>query len=175
VASLMSSFHFVPLSDVPVLSDSTPLRAAYSHLAKAGRGGFILERGSTRTYVKAAQLAAELLQRADTGPEGMTQLADESLGEVLSRGIGAGGLVPIMEQPVDVDADVAGLTRQPETVFRVVDTGKSVGWFLNHETVRDTMTQKTWWICAKGHRNPDPDHGTCYSCPGRIVRTEVGQ
>jgi hypothetical protein len=38
--------------------------------------------------------------------------------------------------------------------------------------MRETATKKTAFLCLNGHRNPDPDHGRCYSCPGKIVGTE---
>ena len=174
MANLRSSWHFVPLSEVPAIDGLTPLNEVYAQLSTGGHGGFILlERGKPQHYVRATPFAADVINRAKGNAVLLRELSTAPMAQLVAKGIGAAGLVPIDVTAVDVEADAEILRRQPERVFDIVESGLSIGWFMNHETVRETTTRKTWWICKNNHRNSDPDHGTCYFCPAGFVRTET--
>lgn len=171
MATLKDSTHFVSADAIPLVELSTPFREVYSRLSRDGRGGFIVSAtDGSRNYVKAYELAEEAIGKAAGDAAKVRRLADASIGQCLQTATGA--LVPVDDHPIDVSADDGSLRQQPERVFAVIEAGRFTGWFLNHESIRDTLTPKTVYVCAQGHENPDPDHGTCYSCPFPITGTK---
>jgi hypothetical protein len=139
-------------------------------LNRSGCSGFLLsDKGEVRGYVKAQELAAVVVQQANADVQQLREYSAERIGEVIARF--AASLVPVV--PAPAGATESQLYAAGETVFQIIEPDGSVGWYLNHETVRDAATKKTVFICTNGHRNPDSDHGTCYSCPFPIIRTET--
>jgi hypothetical protein len=174
MSDLRESWHFVALDNVPVIEADTPLHEAYARLGIAGLGGFLLRGPSgTRRYVPAGRFARDVIARGRADRALLRRLTAEPIGRLLAEGVGTDTLVPVHEAAVSVDIDAESLRRQQETVFDVVLAGSPIGYFMNHESVRETVTRKTRFVCSRGHSNNDPDHGTCYKCPAPIVRVET--
>ena len=168
--SLKSSWKYLTHERLPRIDSGTSFMETYSQLSRSNSSGFLLsEKGEVRGYVKAHVLANIIVQQANGDAQRLRQSSAEQIGEVISKaGI---PLVPVEPTPSGATED--SLYAANETVFQVLDPDGTVGWYLNHETVRDAATKKTVFICSNGHRNPDSDHGTCYICPFPIVRTET--
>jgi hypothetical protein len=196
MASLKDSFHFVPKGDLLRIKSETHFQEVYKQLDQAGHGGFLLvDEGKVLTYVRAYGLAdavvhravkevqrvhsvpsSELVQKLADRTEQVSQaLASEMerisktpIGEVV-REIMIAIFVTIDEAQIDVDADEAALQDQDHRVFEVYEAGEPIGWYLNHEALKDTTTEKPIFVCGNGHENPDTDSGTCYSCSAPLT------
>lgn len=172
---LKNSFHFVSLTGIPQIEASTPFHEVYAQLSNSKRGGFILtEGGWPKNYVKAYKLAENIVNKNKNNVEEMKKISNIPIGQLLSmnRELSGEVIVPIGRDSVDISSEETTLQNQSDTVFRVSESGEFIGWYLNHETVLNTHTEKTVFFCEKGHENTDPDHGTCYRCPFPIVGTK---
>jgi hypothetical protein len=168
LGTIKSSWKYLAQEKLPRIDSSTPFKDVYSQLDRSGSSGFLLtNRGEIQAYIKAHQLAATIVQQAQSDADLQRTYSTESIGNLIDRF--PGSRVPVA--PVPPGADEAALHQAGETVFEISEDDRAIGWYLNHETVRDTATKKTVFICQVGHRNPDSDHGTCYSCPFPIVST----
>jgi len=173
---LNESPHFVPKERIPIIDASSSFLQVYQQLSASGHGGFLMDKGNRAdAYVKAYDLADAVLQEVQHNPEKITDITSKPIGEVIAAlpGTAANFLVSVDPVAVDVDYDEHVLQNQKDKVFRVIASGRTDGWFLNHERLHGTLTRRTIFLCEAGHRNPDPDHGTCYSCPSPIVKTIV--
>jgi hypothetical protein len=188
MATLKDSPRFIPLDNLPQIEGETTFQQVYAQLSRSGHGGFMLvEGGRVQTYVKAYALAHEAVQRVVRYVENipglsaeerqvllkqeMEQLSQRPIREVTEWAIQSAPFVFVHQIPVATEAVEAPLQARPDAIFEVQEDGQPIGWYLNHESVRDTTTQKTWYVCAAGHENADADHGTCYSCPRPITGT----
>lgn len=168
--SLKRSWKYLAQEKLPQIDSGTTFMQTYSQLSRTGCSGFLLtDKGQLRGYVKAHVLADAVLKQSNGDAQRLREYSAEQIGAVVDK-VGA-SLVSVA--PIPRGATEATLEKMGETVFQVIDLDGSTGWYLNHETIRDTATRKTVFICSNGHRNPDSDHGTCYSCPFPIVRTET--
>lgn len=169
-AWLKASWRYLAPEKLTRIDTGTLFKDAYSHLNRNASSGFFLtERGKVRGYVKADVLANAVVSQANGDAERLREYSSTQIGALITS-LGM-SLVPI--KPVPDGATEPELYAAPETVFQVTEPDGSTGWYLNHETVRDAATRRTVFICTNGHRNPDSDHGTCYSCPFPIVKTET--
>ena len=169
-SSLTSSWKYLAQDRLPRIDSSTSFMETYSVLNRTGASGFLLnDKGQVRGYVKAHDLAQMIVQQANGDAQKLRESSAEQIGQIISTAGWA--LVPVT--PLPAGATEQTLHAAGETVFQVTDPDGNVGWYLNHETVRDAATKKTFFICANGHRNPDSDHGTCYSCPFPIIGTQT--
>jgi len=188
MATLKDSSHFVPLNSIPQIEGATTFQQVYAQLSQSGHGGFILvEGGRIQVYVKAFALAQGVVQRIvqyveqipDLSPaerkgrlkQEMEQLSQRSIRAVLDEVIRSAPFVVVHHSPVAIQFAESPLQERPDAVFEVQEDGESIGWYLNHEPLRETTTQKTIYVCAGGHENADADHGTCYHCPRPITGT----
>jgi hypothetical protein len=169
-AQLSNSWKYLAHDRLPRMDTTTSFREVYSQLNRSGNSGFLLSaNGEVRGYVKAYELATEVVQRANGDAQALRTYSSEAIGELIAEfGV---PLVPVL--PADEDATESLLYQKGETVFRIKEANGRLGWYLNHEGVRETATKKTVFICSNGHRNPDSDHGTCYRCPFPIVGTDT--
>lgn len=176
---LRNSSHFVPKDELLLIDGETNFQEVYKQLNEAGQGGFILvEKGVPQTYVKAYALADMVVHRAVKEISKMTDVSADTYNEMLIQHLGVISntpikyvirevniVVPIHQSLVDVYYDDEQLLQdQDDRVFNVYEAGESVGWYLNHELVFNTTTEKPTFVCGNGHENPDTDHGKCYSC-----------
>jgi len=171
---LYDSWHFVPHEDIPPIDSSVPFHKVYQLLYMGGYGGFLLGEGDrARIYVKAYELAETALRKVAGDPKKARELTETPIGQVVATLTEAEQkvIVPVPHDPVDIQSDENALRIPEERVFRVTDSGKTTGWYLNHESVRNTTTRRTIFVCEQGHDNSDPDQGRCYSCPFPIVKT----
>jgi hypothetical protein len=169
-ASLKGSWKYLALEKLPRIDTGTLFKDAYSQLSRSGCSGFLLtDKGEVQGYVKADDLAAAVVTRARGDGQKLREYSAAQIGSLINNF--ALTLVPVIAAPAG--ATEPDLYAADETVFRITEADGSTGWYLNHETVRDAATRRTVFICTNGHRNPDSDHGTCYSCPFPIVSTET--
>jgi hypothetical protein len=169
-ASLKSSSKYLAHDRLPRVDIATTFMEVYSQLNRSGCSGFILSaQGQIQGYVKADELAQKVVEQANGDAQTLRKYSSEPIGEVISE-FGA-PLVPVVAAGTGATESV--LQETGDTVFRVAESDGSIGWYLNHEGVRDPATRKTVFICANGHRNPDSDHGTCYRCPFPIIGTDT--
>lgn len=186
--------HFAELGEVPRIPAATPVRTVFERLSGVGAGGFLLVTGAAPSaYVVAERLAQRVLLAAKTqatdaareaGAEkyttawvdAVTRLGNLSVGRAV-REIAPMAVVPVSAQAVDASAGqdaYQGLQEAEDTVYRVHQGPQTVGWYLNHEHVRASLTQRIWFLCtnpAGPHRNPDMDHGRCRKCPYPLAET----
>ena len=169
MASLKSSNHFVALGDVPAIEARTPTHEAFAALSKRGAGGFLVTQNGVPAYFVPARRFAETLQ-SEAAKESWATLLDRAVQEHLGRLRHAGIAVPVQPTPVDVSADPGTLEARVESVYRVLEAGQATGWYINREVLTQTVyTPPPTFVCGNGHPNPDPDRGTCGSCPAPIV------
>jgi hypothetical protein len=148
----------------------------YKILWGKNAGGFVLaEGGAARSYVKAGEMASAVIGMTDHDPNKLNKYCVMPIGQLLSIVLTSHPLaiVPLVPGPVTINSDESQLQNRPDAVFSVTDKDHQVGWYLNHEDVRKTATKRIVFICTNGHRNSDPDHGSCYQCPAAIDRSET--
>lgn len=198
MATLKDSYHFVTATDLLRINGQTHFQEVYKQLNDAGQGGFLLiDEGKAQTYVNAYNLADTVVRRAvkevernysiphsqlnhrlkDSTDPSTTMLANlmQAISQTpireIVQDIRNWIFIEIDETAVDVDAEETALQNQDDKVFEVYESGQPVGWYLNHERVRDTTTEKPVFICSNGHPNPDTDSGRCYRCNGTFIST----
>lgn len=168
-SSLRNSWKYLTQEKLPRIDTGTIFKEAYAQLDRSGSSGFLLvDKGNLRGWVKADRLAQAIVKEADGNAQRLRELSAEQIGKVVER-LAPKVLVTVTDAPPG--ATEAMLEQADETVFRISEADGTTGWYLNHETVRDAATKRTVFVCQVGHRNPDSDHGTCYSCPFPIVGT----
>lgn len=167
--SLKNSWKFLESERLPRIDSKTTFEQVYSQLNRSNCSGFLLSvLGEVRGYVKADELAQKVVNQAHGDSQVLRTYSNAPIGELLIDF--ATPLIPV--RTVSTAAIEAALDETKEDmVFRVTEDEGTVGWYLNHNTVREAATKKTVFLCANGHRNPDADHGTCYHCPFPIVAT----
>jgi hypothetical protein len=197
MTTLKDSRHFVPNGALLRINSETHFQEVYRQLDQARQGGFLLvDEGRAKTYVRAYGLADAVIHRAVKKAQGIHSvppselakkladrteqvsqtLADEverisktPIGQVVREFMTA-IFVTIDEAQIDVDDDETALrNQQADRVFEVYEAGEPVGWYLNHETLKDTTTEKSIFVCGNGHENPDTDSGSCYSCSAPLT------
>lgn len=184
---LKDSYHFVPKANLLLIKGETSFQEVYKQLHQAGQGGFLLvEEGVPRAYVKAYDLADVVVHRTVKEAKRMSSGSPDELNQMLRSRMEmisqtpikqiisdvSSMFVPVDETWIDVYTAEGPLQDQDHRVFDVREAGESIGWYLNHEGVRDTTTEKPIFVCENGHENPDTDHGTCYSCSASFTDTD---
>lgn len=168
LGSLKNSWKYLSQEKVPRIDTATTFKEVYTQLHRTGSSGFLLSnRGEIQGYIKAHELASTVVQQAQGDAKLLRDYSAEPIGKLIDQF--PASRVPVAPTPPGADETV--LYRSGETVFEISEDDRTIGWYLNHETVRDTATKKTVFICQMGHENPDSDHGTCYRCPFPIVST----
>lgn len=185
--SLKDSWHFVPADDILDVEGSTTFRDLYDELsARPQGGGFFIKIDKVNNYVKAGYFAAEVLRRAVTEvllQRGLSEAERETvkgkvkeitqtpIEDLVEQIIRESPVVPVHREPTLLTTEEKALQDQHDLVFEVYDEAEKVGWYMNHETVRETTTPKTVFMCGNtpSHDNAGPDNGTCGFCPWPIV------
>ena len=169
-SSLKNSWKYLTQEKLPRIDTGTIFKEAYAQLNRSGSSGFLLvDKGDLRGWIKADRLAQAIVKEAKGDAERLRELSAEPIGKVVER-LAPTVLVTVTDAPPNA-TEVMLDDVVEETVFRIAEADGTTGWYLNHETVREAATKPTVFVCQVGHRNPDPDHGTCYSCPFPIVGT----
>jgi len=172
--NILGSAHFVPLANLTSVDSNQRLSDVYRQLSEAPlTGSFILrESGRGEKYVKAPALATAIASFVGNDVSKWETFSEMPLAEIITRVPTTGVFVDIDPRSVEASSEEEGLRNMADRVFPVAQHGKLIGWYLNHESVLNVTTSRTVFICSRGHRNPDPDTGTCYTCPAPIVKTE---
>jgi hypothetical protein len=171
--SLRQSPHFVPEGRIPSFPGGTPFREVYQGLERSGTGGFLLVQGDLpASYVRAYPLAEKAIAEAKGDVEKLQRLCQQPIQEVVTEFSRQAPVVPVHTDSVDVKDEEGPLQQRVDTAFLVKEVGRPIGWYLNHESVLEAQTERAIFICRRGHRNTDPDSGSCWKCPAPIVRTE---
>lgn len=166
------SYHFVALEEIPQFEGQMQFRQIYDQLYQRVRSGFIISQdGKPLYYVKGLAFAGKMLADSGGDAEKLNHLSHTAIGDLLAKPnlLAEKIVLSITEKPVDVKSDEAPLRHPDEEVFTITEHGDPIGWYLNHEPLRDTLTGRTVFVCARGHKNPDTDHGRCYKCPSKIL------
>jgi hypothetical protein len=172
-----TSYHFAPVAEVPLVEESVSFLVAFELLREAQRGAFILARnGTPRAFVRGQAFANEVLARAAGSIPAYERLTKLPIGDLLQEGSDGDALVRI-GATVGRHQGEEGLRSLSETVFAVEHAGRRLGWYLNHETVREATTARVWFMCANPqtpHKNATPDHGYCQQCPYQLAGLDKG-
>jgi hypothetical protein len=181
--ALESSLNFMRTGEIPEIDASVSFREVYEqHLKDVHGAFFVVQGGERRHFVRARLLARHVLQRArrslpvppaagdDARNEALRQvvaaICDTPIGQIVDRVWRESPVLPV--QAVPTGADESTLRMLHDGVFEARTLAGDLGWFLNHETVRDATTDKTIFWCTnphKRHKNISPDHGSCSRCP----------
>jgi hypothetical protein len=164
---ILASYHFASLDEVPIIDRTTPFWLAFEGLAKFERGAFVVSANGLQAFIRARAFASAVFANAAGDAEEIARLVQTPIGDLLSLNVLAVTSVPV-GPPVDARGDEAVLRAMVDTAFRVERNGQLIGWYLNHETVREATTEQAWFVCANPtlpHPNATPDHGRCSECP----------
>lgn len=173
MSDLKQSGHFISRADLVVVEPEQTLQEVYHTLSQAQRGGgFVLgQPGDKAKYVRADRFAKAVQGAVGNNLQEWERFSATPVGDLINRFPSVDILVDVDENRVETSVEESPLQNRSDRVFAVVEEGRFVGWYLNHETVHDASTSRTVFVCSRGHSNPDPDHGTCYSCPSPIKST----
>lgn len=173
MSSLIGTSKFLTVEQLPHIEAMMVFSEVYKKLSNKHVSGFLLvQSGMTTCYVKGAELAQTVIELANDDSTLLKQYCSTPLGSLLAiiGPIPVSPIVPLIPDPIAVDSNEGLLDEQSEAIFYVVDKGKQIGWYLNKDS---TVTKRTVFICSRSHDNYDPDGGSCYKCPAKIVRTEI--
>jgi hypothetical protein len=164
--------HFVPLASLPEFGPTTTVADAYKQLGTTGNGAFVYSENGTEFVVEATKLIRDLFHDQPNW-----ELRDRSRWS-LSKALGSASRASILQvndrhlSPTDDPTDLID-DAGPAQAFLVVDGERRLGWLLTSKSVVQPATKRYVYICSNHHENPDPDHGTCYVCPAKIVKSEM--
>jgi hypothetical protein len=176
MSPLINSFNFVPLKRFPQVEGTVRFLDVCTALWQKNTGGFILaEAGAPHSFVNANDLAATVVLQSGHNPELLNKYCSMPVGQLISMVAQAkpAPVLPVVHEPVSVQSEETPLASSPQGIFSIVDRNLQIGWYINNEAIRAAVTKRTVYVCANGHKNPDPDHGSCYQCPAPIDRTET--
>lgn len=166
--SFKDSWKFLVNERLPRIDIKTTFEGVYSQLNRTGCSGFLLSaQGEVKGYVKADELAEKVIQQAQGDLQLLRTYSQQSIGELVVEF--ASAVVPVRGAPGGSAAAV--FNSAEAAVFSIAEDEGTAGWYINPELIREAATKKTIFLCQNGHRNPDSDHGTCYSCPFPIIGT----
>jgi hypothetical protein len=169
---VFDSANFVALDTLPEIDDTTSVADAYRLLGGAGRAAFSYAQGGQRFIVKANELLNRLYGGADIST--IRQRTYWSMGDAMRRLNMPTVKVAIEAQGVSAEEEAQPLLDQgAKQAFLVTEGDRSLGWLFNDDALLEVATKRLVYICGNSHENPDPDHGTCYQCPAKIVRSEL--
>lgn len=176
MSSLIGTSKFLTVEQLPHIEATMLFSEVYVKLWHKHVSGFLLvQNGVASCYIKGADLAKAVIEQTKNDSNLLKQYCCMPVGPLLASidPIPVSPIVPLNPVPIPVDSSESQLDTQPDAVFSVVDKGKQVGWYFNKEFIRATATKRTVFICTRSHPNPDPDRGSCYKCPAKIVKTEI--
>lgn len=179
---LESSTHFFRSGRIPEIDANVSFRQVYEQLNKQHGAFFLVKDGQRRDFVRARLLAEHVFHEAERSlllapgvdnhardqamRDAVAAMCDRSIGAIVEDVWRKAPVLPIQQMPAG--ASESSLQTWTDGVFDVVNAEKHLGWFLNHETVRDATTDKTVFLCMNPrtpHKNISPDRGTCSRCP----------
>lgn len=167
--------HYIAAADVTQVDTTTRLVDVFEVLAKRPNSTIIVHRGEKPAYyVDGRALARDVVEAAKEHKD----LYGARIAEVLPGGTRSKALkqvIPVSSVVADVrdtrmGAIVLGSASADRGIYRVTMGEVTEGFLFSHESFKsDAMTPPAKFICTRGHENPDPDHGRCRHCPGKIV------
>jgi len=171
VAEISKAKSFVPAHQLLSLPGSVEIVEAFKALDKAKAGGLVVTAAGIPTlYAPIRDLAQALLDEAQR--KGWPALARATLAQVVDAAIEAGALNgATFGGSLLGKLDEASVERPRKTFFAVVDAARvHIGWYLSEEALGRTIeSEPLAFLCERGHRNEDPEHGRCRSCEAPIV------
>ena len=191
VRELKSSSHFFETGKIPEIEAHVSFQQAYRTL-NGGGAFFLVKDGKQQHFVRARLLADFVLRAARQSLSSggkvapatpdkelareLARMFAEPIEQIVERAYRESPVLPIYQVPGDIDHNLeVALSNFEDRVFDIFEAGEHVGWYLNHESVRDASTDKTIFVCTNPvnpHENIDPDHGTCSSCPFPLANTK---
>lgn len=176
MSPLTNSRKFVPVQRLPQVESTARFLDVCAALWQQNAGGFILaEAGAPHSFVNANDLAAKVIQNSDHNPDLLNRYCSMPVGQLLSivTQTSPATVLPVAHEPVSVHSEETRLDASPQGVFSITDRNLQIGWYINNDEIRVAVVKRTVYVCANGHKNPDPDHGSCYQCPAPIDHTET--
>jgi hypothetical protein len=168
---VIDSPHLIAYEALPSVDPLLSVAEAFQRLARTGRSGFSIGMAGQRYFVKGNELLERLLVDADR--EQVPRLMSQPLWELIQQPSAASTRVPVeMIGPGD---ELGPLMQRDQSAraLLVRDDRHQLGWLFNKHSLLNPATKRPNYICGRGHSNTDPDHGTCYQCPAKIVRVEL--
>lgn len=160
----------IPYEQVPTFSPMMSVAEAYRDLAQLRRTAFSVVARDTAYFIDGTKFLPLLLEPV-SGLD-IHALMDQSLHQTLTRPDVAAAAQPVTMLNLNAALEMPEATNLGQDIpFLVRNPLRNLGWLLQPGLAR-IVTQLPKYICENNHVNPDPDHGTCYSCPGKIVRVE---
>lgn len=152
--------------------DTTFIPEVFRQLSQREAGGFVVLRaGRPRHYLKARDLAGVVAARASQ--KGWASVASETLLDLMQSPQVSLEMVMVAGEYVSPETDTVSVDVAAEAVIPVGELSRQAGWFFTQEVLKRTVaTRPPQFVCKNGHKNPDPDKGTCYYCPAPIVGVE---
>lgn len=160
------SFRFFPQADVVEATGRRTLGATIKELDKRGQGAVLIKKGKRPVaMVRVERLLAHAKEVA--GADAISRVKIE---DIASKVIADPHVVWVPGVEVDVHHDPDTLRAREDAVFAVSQGGSSIGYYMNHETVRDILTRPPdVYICDRGHENSSYNDGWCGIGPHPIV------
>lgn len=166
--ALNTTPNWLGYEQLPRLTEDDTLLDAFRRMAEANVGAvMVYANQKPHKYLPGEWLKSAYFRLREMQSEEVNS-AEEPLRTVLKRAL---DLPPITAGlSTSLNSTEVELQDGGDTVFLVRgDNGQSLGWFLNHDTVVQSFHKPPpVFLCENNHENPDPDHGFCYRCPGKI-------
>ncbi len=147
----------------------TPVHDVYVELDRAQAHDIVLmERGLPKMYVNGFAFIGLVLARYQSEPSRGIELFDMPIGLAVSR----------FQNPSDFAVPIGPSETNPkamtpdggESMTPVIKAGRSVP--TRFEYFLRVGTKRIVYVCGNGHRNSNPDRGTCYYCPSAVTAEE---
>jgi hypothetical protein len=171
VAEISKAKSFVPAHQILSLPGSVEIVDVFKALDRAKAGGLVVTAAGIPTlYAPIRDLANAFL--GEVQRKGWPALAHATLAQVVDAAIDAAALNgATFGGSLLGKLDEAAVERPRRTFFAVVDAARvHFGWYLSEEALARTIeSQPLAFLCERGHRNEDPEHGRCHSCEAPIV------
>lgn len=92
------------------------------------------------------------------------------LRNLLDGAKGESTAIAIYDKADNIKSVHAPFRQMVPAIAVVREYGKIVGFqFSDRNAIAELKTPPPKFICEGGHENPDPDHGSCYRCPRKII------
>jgi len=159
MADVTSRDRFVDFGSLPSVAAETPLRSLLNNRPR--NGVIVTNRGAPTSFVQLDELVNNLVKQGRA-----YDLLEAPVGHVLSY-------LPQGSTPIETTVLEPSAPPPNDHSFKIYQVGSGPkGWYFTEQNQLSLAMKKLVYVCANGHRNDDPDGGTCYYCP-LAVHAEV--
>jgi hypothetical protein len=143
---------FVDFGSLPSVAAETPLRLLLENRPR--NGVIVTQRGAPTSFLQLDNLVNDLVSSGRAN-----ELFEAPLGHVLSY-------LPQGSTPIETTVLQPGAAAPKDDSFKIYQVGSDAkGWYFTDQGRLVQAMKRVVYVCANGHKNNDPDGGTCYSCP----------